>query len=395
MKDIKNLIVHKPNQLIELEGGYLTTIKYATYNFILHKLQTAGTHYINISLSEIFSTLEIAKNYDDFIQYLDELQKIRVVSKDSKGKLWGAFNLLSAFKKNEDGSFYIEVPYFIFKALCDKDTLYYTTIKLLEQKSFKCTYTGLFYEIFKKYEKINLPVFSLEELKKMTGTLEKYKDYKDFKRYVIVKSINEINNLEQSYIYLFEEEYLGRKVDKIRFTRKEKAVLEVPEENKTPEISEQLFKAIEKARKNRFVQEKYSQRAVDKAVQQFGEELVIKGLKELYKFQKPISSFSKMLVAKIDDIRKLKAVKTRGTKHQEEVKEPVKTQITASDFSENEKKTIPDYQTMISTQSAELVRSFSPKKMLNFYKELAECQSVDELKKFCDKYSIIVNLELF
>jgi hypothetical protein len=99
MEKIKELVVHKPNQLIEIEGGYLTTLKYTVYNFLLHKFQSEKINHMNISGSEIFSALEIAKNYSDIIEYLDSLQKIRVISRDTKGQLWGAFFLLSAFKK--------------------------------------------------------------------------------------------------------------------------------------------------------------------------------------------------------------------------------------------------------------------------------------------------------
>ena len=353
MKNIKDLVVHKPNELIELEGGYLTTLKYATYNFILLKLQEEGKNYINLSLSEVFSKLEISKNYDDFIQYLDDLQKIRVVSKDKKGKLWGAFYLLSAFKKNEDGTFFIEIPYAIYKSLCEKDNLYYTTIKLLEQKSFKCIYSGLFYEIFKKYEKINIPIFTLDELKKMTGTLEKYKEYKDFKRYVLIKSLKEINDTDKKYTYTFEELRLGRKIDKIKFIKSFK-------ENEKPQLvlpdlSEKLLSAIENVKKNRFIKEKYSQKSVDKAITQFGEDLVVAGLMKLYSFEGKVSYFSSLLNSTIKDIQRdeeVNKLKKEKTIKKEEVITPAvevpksieRETITESEFEKRYKQFLEEKQ---------------------------------------------------
>ena len=49
MEKIKELVVHKPNQLIEIEGGYLTTLKYTVYNFLLHKFQSEKINHMNIS----------------------------------------------------------------------------------------------------------------------------------------------------------------------------------------------------------------------------------------------------------------------------------------------------------------------------------------------------------
>lgn len=302
---MKNLVVHKPNQLIEIVGNPISAQGLITYNFLLHKFQQEKTDKLVISMNEIFHSLDLSENYEELYLYLDSLRRIGVTSRDSKGKLWGGFNLLAEYKKVEDGIF-IQIPNTIFKALCgdekEKD-LYYTTIKLLEQRVYKCSYTIIFYEIFKKFEKINIPKYLLEELKELTGTKEKYKEYKDFKRYVLNKALKELNQFDNNYDYSFEEKKLGRKVNEIKFKRNEKNLINVTPEY---EISDKLSNAIRKARKSRFVEASYSQKAMDKIISKYDEKDIIKGLGELYKYNSEIINFQKILVSKIEDIKNSK-----------------------------------------------------------------------------------------
>ncbi|WP_297407334.1 replication initiation protein [uncultured Cetobacterium sp.] len=299
IKTKEDLVIHKPNQLIEIEGGSLTTNNLLAYNYILHKLQKYGKNNIIISGSDFFRDLELSKHYDELISYLDSLRKISVVSRDKKGKLWGAFNLLSAFKRMDDKTFYVEIPNLIYEALCKKEELYYTTIKLLEQKAFKSFYTIIFYEIFKKYEKINIPEFTIEELKKLTGTEEKYKEYKYFKRDVLEKSVNELNLLNNKYEYEYLEERLGRKIYKIKFIRHTKIGSQ-----DDYEISPTLNNAIIKAKKSRYIEDSYSQKAMIKLISQFDEKYIIKALKEAATYNRTIKNFSAFMTSKISDIIK-------------------------------------------------------------------------------------------
>ena len=73
-----------------------------------------------------------------------------------------------------------------------------------------------------------------------------------------------------------------------------------------PQISEKLLKAIIKARKNRFIDSSYSQKAMDKIISMYDEKDIIKALGELYKYNSEIINFQKMLVSKINDIKSSK-----------------------------------------------------------------------------------------
>lgn len=329
---MKNLELYKPNQLIEIIGNPISTQGIMAYNFLIHKFQTLKTDKLTISMSEIFNSLDISDDYEELYSYLDSLQKIRVESRDSRGRIWGAFNLLAVFQKRDDGVF-VQIPDPIFKVLCTnygnekEKELYYTTIKLLEQRAFKCSYSLIFYEIFKKYEKINIPIFKLIELRGFTKTIEKYKEYNDFKRYVLEKALKEINKFDSEYEYSFEEKRLGRKINEIKFIRTDKNIIDVTE----PQISDKLLNSIEKARKNRFIDESYSQKAMEKLLQKYDEKDIIKALGELYKYNSEIKNFSKILTSKIEDIKNSKMDKIKEnqgyTLGQEEVETPLKIDI--------------------------------------------------------------------
>lgn len=378
------LELYKPNQLIEIEGQPLTTQGILAYNFLLHKFQQEKSDKITINLSEIFESLEISDKYEDLSIYLDSLLNIKIRSFDKKGKLWGGFNLLSEFKKVDSGVF-IQIPDTIFKALCGNEKekeLYYTTLKLLEQKSFKCVYTSVFYELFKKYEKINIPNFLLDDLKKITGTINKYSEYKYFKRDVLNKALEELNNFDKKCKYSFEEKRLGKKVNEIKFIRTDKNIIDVTSES---QISDNLLNSIEKARKNRFIDESYSQKAMEKLLQKYEEKDIIKALGELYKYNSEIKSFSKILTAKIEDIKNSKMVKIKENQGyilgRKEVETPLKI-----DIIEPKKLKLVEQKEEISN----LIRNsgFPTERRLFLLGKLSDIEDLEELDKFRNSLEI-------
>ncbi|MGL4998935.1 MAG: hypothetical protein ACRC5T_08225, partial [Cetobacterium sp.] len=357
-----------PNHLIEIVGNPISTMGLLTYNFLLHKFQQEKTDKMTLSPSEIFKALDIADKYSDLYGYLDSLLSIKVRSLDKKGRLWGGFNLLAAFKE-VDGGIFVQIPEPIFKALCGDENekkLYYTTIKLLEQRVYKCSYTIIFYEILKKYEKVNYPIYELDKLKEITGTTEKYKIYYDFKKRVLIPAFKEINQFDKTYEYFFEEEFLGRKVNKIKFFKTEKNVIDLLDK----ELSEKMIKAIEKARKNRFVDLVYSQKAMDKIIKKYEENDVIKGLNELYKYNSEIKNFSKILISKIDDIKNSK-IELIKTKVKIEVKHEVAERVKSELDSEKEKLSIVVMQSGLTTS-----------KKIHLFTQLSKVETFEELEQF-------------
>ena len=397
---IDEIIIYKPNELIEIVNRPISEVGLKVYNFIIKKLQDLETDRIVIPLSELL--IENNTNYEYIYNYLDELQKIQVKSIDKRGKLWGSFVLLAEYKKVDEGIF-VQVPATIHKALCMKgkkqEELYYTTIKLLEEKSFKCSYSLIFYEIIKKYdgENIEMPIYTLEEIRQMTGTVNKYKLYYDFKKRVLNPAMEEINKFSQKYSYDFKEIKIGKTINKIQFIKEKKSaenIIDITPIKEVKEYSDKFLAAIEKVKKNQYVAKKYSQRAVRKAVQQFGEERVIKAFKEMYKYNRTITSFSKFLNASISEIKENESLKKEIKKKNT----PVKTENNINkEETINETFDLSTFEGMKSFVYKELMflKNIDPNKKITIFAELSPIQNIDDLKALIKKYNLEINLKLF
>ena len=304
MKEKKEIILFKPNELIELTNRKVSLAGFKAYNMILHILRENKTNKMTIPLNELI--IDNNRNYEELYNYLDELQKVQVKSIDKRGKTWGGFVLISAFKRTDEGV-YIEIPNLIADQLFKTEgDLYYTPIKLLDQSPFKCSYSIVFSEIFKKYEKIEIPRYSLEILRELTETKDKYKVYADFKKRVLMTAIKEINSLDDKWEYSFEEIKTGRKITSIQFLRNKKAeVKEVLKAEIVEEIpmSDKLLNAIKKAKKSLYVQNAYSQKAMEKLLKKYDEKLIIKALGEVAKYNQEIKSFLSIMTSKIEDLK--------------------------------------------------------------------------------------------
>lgn len=397
---IDELTIYKPNELIEIVNRPISEIGLKVYNFIIKKLQDLETDRIVIPLSELL--IENNTNYEYIYNYLDELQKIQVKSIDKRGKLWGSFVLLAEYKKVDEGIF-VQVPATIHKALCMKgkkqEELYYTTIKLLEEKSFKCSYSLIFYEIIKRYdgENIEIPIYTLEEIRQMTGTVNKYKLYYDFKKRVLNPAMEEINKFSQKYRYDFKEIKVGKTINKIQFIKEKKSaenIIDITPIKEVKEYSDKFLAAIEKVKKNQYVAKKYSQRAVKKAVQQFGEEMVIKAFKEIYKYNKTITSFSKFLNSAISEIKENESLKKEIKKKNT----PIKTENNINkEKTINETFDLSTFEGMKSFVYKELMlsKNIDPNKKVRIFAELSCIQNIDDLKDLIKKYNLEINLKLF
>lgn len=393
MDKFKELTLRKPNEIIEVINRPLSTMSWNAYNFILTKLQEKRTNQIIISPAEILTAIGATNLHEELYKCLDELQKTQVSSIDKKGKLWGGFVLLSAFKKNDKG-LYIEIPQLIADRMFKNEDLYYTTIKLIEQKAFKCSYSLVFYEIFKKFEKVSVPGYSLDILRQMTKTEKKYKVYADFKKRVLIPALKEINNFNKDFEYYFEEIYTGRKVTDIQFFKKIKDIIEDAEIVEDTSMSEKLLNAIKKAKKSLYVQNVYSQKAMDKLIKKYDEKLIIKALKELANYNQEIKSFSAIMTAKIEDIKNSsnKAIEEKIDKVTTTAPKRKKKEITedniADIFENNEE--IEKLKKLLSKQAKEQGKFNDISSSL-----IKACRTREDIEMVANNLKIELNLELF
>ncbi|MGL5356022.1 MAG: RepB family plasmid replication initiator protein, partial [Cetobacterium sp.] len=333
----KNL--HKPNELItisakpqeiilsetndnltvKISGAPLSKFEVLTYNFILLKLQKEQTDRLIISAEEIFKETNLANNYNDLYKYLDSLQKIRVESKDARGKNWGAFNLLSEFRKMEEGVF-VAVPPSIHKALLTTNeqdkALYYTTINLLEESLFKNSHAIIFYEIFKKFDDVNVPIYTVDELRELTGTTEKYKEYKYFKRDVLEKALKEINDFFLGVKYTYEEELIGKRVYKIKFYKNkvEKMIHYSVFGRKICEIDDKMALKIDDAKRGIYFKQAYNEHDLMRLIGKYDKRDVVSALKIAKDWNYEIKYFKAFMKSKIEECKILRESKEAKTK---------------------------------------------------------------------------------
>ena len=392
MKEKKEIILFKPNELIELTNRKVSLAGFKAYNMILHILRENKTNKMTIPLNELI--IDNNRNYEELYNYLDELQKVQVKSIDKRGKTWGGFVLISAFKRTDEGV-YIEIPNLIADQLFKTEgDLYYTPIKLLDQSPFKCSYSIVFSEIFKKYEKIEIPRYSLEILRELTETKDKYKVYADFKKRVLMTAIKEINSLDDKWEYSFEEIKTGRKITSIQFIRNKKAeVKEVLKAEIVEEIpmSDKLLNAIKKAKKSLYVQSAYSQKAMDKLIKKYDEKLIIKALGEVAKYNQEIKSFSSIMTSKIEDIKNSsnKALDEKMEKREKGSPNLPKDEIqlqendVVSDEVEHLKKLL-HHQAKDQGKLSPIMESL-----------IKACRTKEDIKMVANDFKIELNLELF
>lgn len=390
---LKEIIVHKPNQLIEILGVNISNLSLLTYNYILHKLQKEKTNSIKLTLAEISSNIDRnSHSYEDIYEVLKNLLEIKILSMDRKGKNWGGFSLISAFKKENDG-IYIELPNLIVNELLKQEELYYTTIKLLEERTFKCVYSIIFYEIFKKYEKVELPRYTLETLRNLTKTQDKYKVYADFKKRVLSPALKEINNFNKDYEYYFEEMYTGRKVTDIQFLKKLRSKISDVEIVEELTLSEKLLKAIKKAKKSIYINKSYSDKAMKKLLVKYDESLIIRALEESSKYNQEIKSFSSLMTAKIEDIKnssneaiekKLDKVVAPVPRKKKEI-----TEENISDIFENNEE-IEKLKKLLLKQAKEQGKFNNMSSSL-----IKACKTREDIEMVANNLKIELNLELF
>lgn len=211
---------YKPNQTIMVTNKEITTTQRKAYNVILFDAQKE-LYEDNNKTSFLFNIAELKKRAGikatdnwHIKQDLEELSDIKISTVKENGD-WGFFRLISEARKEGD-LLKVEIPNTIRKALIEKT--FYTTLDLLILKNLTSKYAVIIYEIAMRYNKVEIPKFTIQEFRMLTGTAEikSYDNFAMLKKKVIEPAIKEIN--EKTDIFLtYETEEKGRKTISIKF----------------------------------------------------------------------------------------------------------------------------------------------------------------------------------
>lgn len=375
-------ILYKDNDIIMIEENEVNSLLslQLAFNFILKEAQD---FYKEESVQTVFSidTSSLIKfcgsnKKEHNTMIINTLKKLLTTEiKVVNGKHLTAFTFLSQYEI-KDNKISIECPYIVRERL--RNSNYYTPLNFSLLNLFKSKYSLKIYEIVKRYN-FSTPKINIDKFQKITGYPDSYKN-NDITRRVLEKSREEIKLLENIYLE-WEIEKSGRTWKSIRFFTNDNITSE------SPVISEKLIKSIEKARKNRFIDSSYSQKAMEKIILKYDEKDIIKAFGELYKYNSEIKSFSKILTAKIEDIKNSKMDKIKEKQGvilgQQDFNTPLKT-----DFVEPKKSELDFEKEKLALSIKE--SGLPTTQRINLMSKVSEITSLEELenlKKFIEVLS--------
>lgn len=361
-------ILYKDNDIIMVEENEINSLLslQLAFNYILKEGQD---FYKKEKIETVFS-IEISslikfcgsnkKEHNRMI--LNTLRKLLTTEiKVVNGKYLTVFTFLSQYEIKEK-NIYLECPGIVRERL--RKANYYTALNLDLLNLFKSKYSLRVYEIVKRYN-FNTPKISIDKFQKIMGYPPSYKN-NDITRRILEKAKDEINILENISL-IWEIEKNGRKWKNIRFFTNDKLISIVP-------LSEKLIKCIEKARRNRFVDECYSKKAMNKIIAKYDEKHIIKALNELYKYNSEIKSFSKILTAKIEDIKESYT----------NIPPKLKTSVKQA----NIKPKITEFEALQEKICSLAKNYLDMTKWIGFCGKIGQCKNQIEIDQICDDFKL-------
>lgn len=283
MSDKKYQILKYHNDINKLKLGIFTEKETNIFFTLLLKSRDAeiDENIINISFSELKELSNGDKNNSRFIKSILSLNsKLKSLNQTIETKP-GVFNTFSLFgdittDTNEET---VEIPIDDkFKYLVHNFMGNFTIIDFKLLVSLKGNYLKTLYRLLKQWDTKQERTFEIENFREMLEIPKSYKMY-NIDQKILKPALKELSKYFENL--KIEKIKKGVKIVSIKFKWKNKKkdlqnTLEIS-------ISERLNKAIEKAKRNRYLVKLLNVNNIEKLLQMFDEELIIKGLNKAYK----------------------------------------------------------------------------------------------------------------
>lgn len=249
-----------------------------------------GVNELEIPFNELKKICDGDKNRERFIKNIvnvnEKLIKLNhKIEIDSVIHIFSLFNRFSIDKKQNKLIIQIND---MFSYLLNDLIGNFTKFDLLEFVSLKSSYSKNLFKLLKQWESVKLKEFSIEEFRNVLAIPEKYR-ISEIDKFVLKPIMEEL----PKYFYNLKVEKIktGRRVTSLKFTWENKKLVKdeildlSEEENEIVEvkISEELNKAIEKAKKNRYIEKFLNIDNIEILLDMFEENDLIKGLIWAYK----------------------------------------------------------------------------------------------------------------
>lgn len=279
-------IVKYHNQMNEISFGTFKEKELDLFFSICYKLKEQGTKEVDLTFSELKNLIGENKNLKRLKNNIDSLnKKLAMINHqiEIRPNVFERFVLFTNFTTDyNENILTIKVNdkfSYILNNLINK----YTKFDLLDFISLKSIYSKNMFKLLKQWESLNKIECSLDEIKEKLNIPKAYST-SDFNKRVLIPIMEE---LPQYFSNLkLEKIKTGKKVTSLKFTwnGKQKEAIDIKEAEVVEiEISEQLNKAIEKAKKNRFIEKLLTLDNIEILTQMFQENDLVKGLLWAYK----------------------------------------------------------------------------------------------------------------
>ena len=356
---------------------------------ICFKMKEQGIQSVTLSFEELKSlsnyvNRNLSRFYKDLEEVYNKLLELKFRYEDDK-KI-ERFVLFTRYLIDKEAKTVTIQINERFKYILNNLVANYTKLDLLDFVSLNSIYSKNMFKLLKQWDSICEKIYNIEVLRVNLGVPESY-DTSNFNRKVLKPISTELPKYFDSL--KIEKLKTGKKVTDLKFSwKRKKEALEIEEAEII--ISEKLNKAIEKAKKNRFIANLFTDENIEKLLNKFEEPALIKGLNACYKdIQKDVKSLNYLIKA-IETAagKKTKKIVVEKEMDQEKteaiLKEKIPTikkeKVLESEFAE-----IYKHYLMINDIEDNM---FTKKAFAMNYEIVDEIILPDELKKIVGKYAI-------
>lgn len=244
----KKQIVAKSNIMVQKSRINLTTVENRIINYMISKINATDKRldYIIFDYQE-FCDIAGFKKKNNFYYVKQSIHELYNKSwQVYDGKAYVPIKWLDDYKITEDTvqlKFHFRMADFLINLISQGN---YTTYELETYFKFKCKYSFILFDYFKSFIYVNYGKFgslqqsiTIQELREKLGVVNEYKEFRDFNKYVLKKSIEDINN-NSDLIIDYQTLSKGRKTTGILFTFKKKKSAE--------ELLSEIHKKVNKSR---------------------------------------------------------------------------------------------------------------------------------------------------
>ncbi|BBA53308.1 plasmid replication initiation protein (plasmid) [Fusobacterium varium] len=347
---------------------------------ICQKMKEKGTNEVIFSFAELrqvsqYTNRSVERLYSDLDKVYKKMLELNLKYEDDKEIR--RFVLFNRYVIKKEEKIILIKSSEDFEYVLNNLIGNFTKFDLIEFVSLKSIYSKNMFKLLKQWESKKERKFEIEEFRHLLAIPEKYRmSIIDLK---VLKPI--MAELPRYFPKLkLEKIKTGRKVTELKFTWNfKKENIDIEETQEEIKISEKLNKAIEKAKKNRFITNLFTDENIEKLLNRFEENTLIKGLNACYKdIQKDIKSLNYLI----------KAIETAAGKKTKKI-------VVEKEKETDQEKIKPDSKEKVPTvQKIKVLESELKKAYKHYLKKNKLSDNPFTKKAFTMNYEIVEKIEL-